>query len=279
MSTKHTRICFILCSCIVIVFIVIILLVCYPSFFFHKADSSIVEAVNSSEPVIQDNSVTEPDSSSEPVIQDSSVTEPDSSSEPVPPDSLWDQLLSQYKDDPETQQLIFVKYLGGSSAELIYYIKDAGEWAEDFACSADVGQNGIDKSVDGDRRTPTGIYSLTGAFGILEDPGSIFPYLQVTDELYWCGDENFYNQLIDIHEHPHECIGEHLIDYPGYYDYGMFLDYNPNCEYPLGFAIFLHCKGSEGYTGGCIGIDHEYMIRILQTAEPGVKICIYNESA
>ena len=101
------------------------------------------------------------------------------------------------------------------------------------------------------------------------------PYVKVNPYLYWCADESYYNQLIDIREHPHSCNGEHLIDYDYVYDYGMFLDFNSENTYLGGSAIFLHCKGSYSYTGGCIAVDYDNMIRIIQTAHPGTKICIY----
>ena len=102
-------------------------------------------------------------------------------------------------------------------------------------------------------------------------------YVQVNKYLYWCGDSAYYNTMVDVREHPHTCSGEHLIDYKGVYDYAMPLDYNPKCIVGKGSAIFLHCKGNTGSTGGCIGINRSNMIKVLQTAQEGAKICIYPE--
>lgn len=187
----------------------------------------------------------------------------------------WDQLLEQYRDDAKTNQLVFVRYTGGSSAKVQMYQKSGRKWKRIVNCSGYVGSNGIGKTKEGDKKTPTGTFNLTQAFGIKADPGAGTSYVQINQYLYWCGDQPYYNQLIDIRNHPHTCRGEHLIDYTPQYYYGMFLDYNKDCVYGKGSAIFLHCTGSNPYTAGCIAVSQENMIKIIQNAKSGAKICIY----
>lgn len=187
----------------------------------------------------------------------------------------WDQLLEQYRDDAKTNQLVFVRYTGGSSATVQMYTKSGNQWTRILDCNGYVGSNGIGKTKEGDRKTPTGTFNLTQAFGIKDDPGAGTPYVKVTQYLYWCGDQPYYNQLIDVREHPHQCRGEHLIDYVPHYYYGMFLDYNKDCVYGKGSAIFLHCTGPNPYTAGCIAVSQENMIKIIRNAKSGAKICIY----
>lgn len=187
----------------------------------------------------------------------------------------WDDILDSYQNDDSINQLLFVKYTGGSKAKVILYNKDNGKWKKILSCSGEVGKNGIDKQREGDKKTPTGIFNLTHGFGIKKNPGTKVPYVKVNSNLYWCGDQNYYNQLIDITEKPHHCTGEHLIDYTQCYAYGMFLDYNKECIPGKGSAIFLHCKGNSGYTAGCVAVSQENMIKILRSVEPGAKICIY----
>ena len=187
----------------------------------------------------------------------------------------WDDILDSYQNDDSINQLLFVKYTGGSKAKVILYNKDNGKWKKILSCSGEVGKNGIDKQREGDKKTPTGIFNLTHGFGIKKNPGTKVPYVKVNNNLYWCGDQNYYNQLIDITEKPHHCTGEHLIDYTQCYAYGMFLDYNKECIPGKGSAIFLHCKGNSGYTAGCVAVSQENMIKILRSVEPGAKICIY----
>ena len=187
----------------------------------------------------------------------------------------WNQLLETYENDSSVNQLIFVQYQGGSNAQVILYEKQNGSWKEDFSCQGYVGGNGIDKVKEGDRKTPTGVFGFTKAFGIKDNPGAKLPYTKLNPYLYWCGDKQWYNTLVDVRETPHECSGEHLISYVPHYNYVLAIDYNPECIFGKGSAIFLHCTGSNPYTGGCVAVSESNMIRIMQTVDKGAKICIY----
>lgn len=189
--------------------------------------------------------------------------------------SIWNHLMNQYRDDAKVNQLLFVKYTGGTSAKVMLYQKENKKWKKVLSCAGYVGKNGIGQTVEGVPITPTGTYNLTKGFGILKNPGAKLPYLKVNRNHYWCGDDRYYNQLIDIRKKPHDCAGEHLIDYVPSYNYGMFLDYNKECVKGRGSAIFLHCKGAFNYTEGCISVSQKKMIEILRNVEKGAKICIY----
>lgn len=186
--------------------------------------------------------------------------------------------LGKYADDPSVTELIEVKYLGGSDAEIHMFVKNAegGKvWTETLVCSGYVGKNGIGKEKEGDAKTPVGDFGILTAFGIKPDPGTVLPYWLVDENTWCCGDELFYNQLIDISEHPHDCSnGEHLIDYVPEYNYGLFPDYNKECEVGKGSAIFFHCTGAKAYTGGCIAVSEADMITILQTVSEGARIIV-----
>ena len=190
----------------------------------------------------------------------------------------WDALQEKYRQDDTVQDLIFVKYEGNAKATLYLYEKDEeNNWEETLCCPAYTGSNGIDKEREGDRRTPTGDFPITHAFGIQEDPGSQMEYLKVNSNHYWCGDEEHYNQLIDISKDWHRCRGEHLIDYTKQYAYAMNIGYNTEGTYGKGSAIFLHCFGYCEYTLGCVSVAEENMIKLLQRCGEGTRICIYKE--
>ena len=193
--------------------------------------------------------------------------------------SVWDAILSEFASDPSVSQLIFVKCGAGSLAELFLYQKSASGWNLHLSCPAFIGQNGLGKEKEGDRKTPIGIFDLPVAFGINDDPGCKIPYVKVDANLYWCGDEAYYNQMIDITRMPHCCQGEHLIDCAPQYHYAMFISYNQEGIYGKGSAIFLHCTGENPYTAGCVAVSEEHMKNILQTVSPGSKICIYPKQA
>ena len=189
----------------------------------------------------------------------------------------WNQLLETYEKDSSVNQLIFVKYQGGSDAQVIFYEKETNSWKEAFSCQAYVGKNGIDKEKEGDQKTPTGVFSFTKAFGIKDNPGAKLPYIILNPHLYWCEDEPWYNTMVDVRETPHTCTGEHLISYAPQYPYVLALNYNPECTFGKGSAIFLHCIGAKSYTGGCVAVSESDMVRILQSVDEGAKICIYAE--
>ena len=151
-------------------------------------------------------------------------------------------------------------------------------WELALQCQAYLGKNGIDKTREGDRRTPTGDYGFLMAFGAKENPGSIIPYTKLTNTMYLCGDKEYYNQFIDVSKINHTCSGnsEHLLSYIPQYNYALFLDYNKEHTYGKGSAIFLHCFGNYPFTLGCISIAEENMVKVLRTVDANARICIYS---
>ena len=178
----------------------------------------------------------------------------------------------------QTDQIVLVEYTGGSSAELSAHEKQNGVWTQLLACDAYVGKNGIGKTKEGDKRTPSGTYNLTTPFGIKDDPGAKMEYTKVTKYHYWCGtsDSGYYNQLVDERKvnRKHTASDEYLINYRGVYNYCMFIDYNAEGVPHKGSCIFLHCKGSRKYTAGCVAVPESVMQQIIRWAKNGVKIVI-----
>lgn len=181
----------------------------------------------------------------------------------------------------DATQIVLVEYTGGSNANLSVLEKIDGVWQVLFECKAYVGKYGIDKTEAGDKRTPTGVYNLTTPFGIKDDPGAPMAYTKVTKYHYWCGDSSseYYNQLVDerVVDRKHTHADEYLISYKGVYNYCMFIDYNAEGTPGKGSCIFLHCKGSNKYTGGCVAIPEADMKKVIQWAKPGAKIVIRNQ--
>ena len=130
-------------------------------------------------------------------------------------------------------------------------------------------------------KTPLGTWVIGEAYGIKENPGSILPYTQVTDEMYWCATGNHgtkYNQLIFKSDEPNADYSddEHLIEYSVVYDYFIDLGYNKGCAPYAGNAIFLHVwRGSDEPTGGCVAVSEEDMIEILQILPADTVVTIY----
>ena len=178
----------------------------------------------------------------------------------------------------QTDQIVLVDYTGGSKAKLSIHEKQDGVWKQMYECAAYVGKNGINKTKEGDKRTPTGTFNLTTPFGLKDDPGAKMPYTKVTKYHYWCGTSNsgYYNQLVDEREvdRKHTSSDEHLITYKGVYNYCLFIDYNAEGVAHKGSCIFLHCTGSRKYTAGCVAVAEDVMKKIIQWAKPGAKIVV-----
>lgn len=182
--------------------------------------------------------------------------------------------VAKYLKDKKTKQVIIVKYEGGSNAALSFHQKGSdGIWSQVLSTYAYLGWNGINKQKEGDGKTPVGTFDIKSAFGIKANPGTSLPYTKVTDTMYWCGDRAYYNTLVDVSKVKHNCSGEHLKRYTGYYNYSMVIDYNSECVYGKGSAIFLHCAVKKN-TGGCVAIPESKLITILKKAKPGIKIVI-----
>lgn len=189
--------------------------------------------------------------------------------------AFWQDLLDRFIQDASVKQLIFVQCTQESNARFLMFQKTDGQWTELLSCPAFIGKNGLGKTKEGDNKTPEGIFGLSTAFGIKDNPGSKIPYTRLHENLYWCGDDAYYNQMIDITENPHDCQGEHLIKCNPEYAYALFIDYNKEGILGKGSAIFLHCTGENPYTAGCVAISENNMKTVLIHAEEGSKICIF----
>jgi L,D-peptidoglycan transpeptidase YkuD (ErfK/YbiS/YcfS/YnhG family) len=130
----------------------------------------------------------------------------------------------------KTNQIVLVEYQGGSSAIVSFHEKVGDLWVEMFSTNGYVGSAGIGKKAEGDNKTPSGTYNLTSPFGIKANPGSGMPYTQVSKYHYWGGTSGtpLYNAMFDSREVNYEpqFTDERLIDYAGYYNYCLFIDYN-----------------------------------------------------
>ncbi len=194
--------------------------------------------------------------------------------------STGESFAAQLPAASACDQMVVVKYKSGSSATLTMHEKDAdGVWRQTLSSSAYVGKNGIGKTKEGDKKTPTGTFNLKTPFGIKSNPGTNLDYVKVTKYHYWCGTSGskYYNQLIDtrVTDRARTKSDEYLISYKGVYNYGAFIDYNASGTAGKGSCIFLHCTGGSKYTAGCVAVPESVMVKILKALKPGCKIVIY----
>lgn len=180
----------------------------------------------------------------------------------------------------ESDQLVIVE--GGEDCEVTvsYYERDSQDWKQVFTTPGLYGKKGgTTEKQEGDKKTPYGLYSFPMAFGLKENPGSVLPYHRITEGDYWVDDSSsrFYNQLVNTKTTKKEwSSAENMAAYAPHYNYGLVLNYNPDCIPYKGSAIFLHCTspGETAGSAGCVKIPEEYMKTLVQTLNQNARIWI-----
>ena len=197
---------------------------------------------------------------------------------PVETSPEWVSALGEKEN---AEQLFVVAGVGDTTAMVSLHQKDAkGQWKELLTTPGYIGKEGIGKAAEGDSKTPVGTFSFNMAFGIAEDPGCAIAYHKVDKNDYWSGDQRngyHYNELVSLKDLPDldTEASEHLIDYTYQYQYGLNISYNEEGTPGLGSAIFLHCLGPyKPYTGGCVAIPKDQMIRVMQLVSPDCVVVI-----
>ncbi len=176
-------------------------------------------------------------------------------------------------------QLIIVS-ANGSRADVSMYVKtSSSSWETIVSAYGFVGMEGVGTASEYSSRTPAGIFSLSLAFGVNNNPGTSLPYTHVDSSHYWVDDPDstYYNQFVSTNYiSPDWSSAEHIVDYPGPYAYAIAIDYNTSCVKGAGSAIFLHCSNGSA-TYGCVSVPTQTMITILNNINSGCAIIIDNE--
>ena len=154
----------------------------------------------------------------------------------------------------------------------------AGNWEQIMTTPGFIGKNGLEKTREGDGKTPVGIFHFNKAFGIEKNPGCAFDYVKVDENLYWSGDTNYkYNQLVDIRDYKNlnKADSEYLIEINPQYKYALNISYNEEGIAGKGSAIFLHCFGTvKPYTGGCVAIPEDKMLFVMKNVKKDCVVVI-----
>ncbi len=134
--------------------------------------------------------------------------------------------------------------------------------------------------VEGDHRSPAGIFELGDFFGYdsVPPPGLRFPYQQATKVLRCVDDTGsvFYNSLVSENEVRRDSLGrlpwkssEVMKLDSGYYKYGIVVKHNPHSIPGKGSCIFLHIIGSDSSaTSGCTAMGEENLLFLMQWLDP-----------
>lgn len=173
---------------------------------------------------------------------------------------LGPQMLARVP--PNADQVVEVTGAGVDSpvSRVVVYQHTADGWQAGSIWAAHNGLRGwTDHHVEGDLRSPIGVFTLTDAGGLLANPGTRMPY-------YRSG--NFVDDAAGFN-------GESLA---GSFDYLVAIDYNRRTHVspldgtrPLGYArgggIWLHVDRG-GPTHGCVSLPRADMIDLLRVLRP-----------
>jgi L,D-peptidoglycan transpeptidase YkuD (ErfK/YbiS/YcfS/YnhG family) len=162
---------------------------------------------------------------------------------------------------------------GVTTATFTAYRRSADGWQPVFGpWTAHVGYNGLappGEKVEGDGRTPSGVYGFGFFFGVQPDPGVRFPYRPVTSRsIVWDDDPSspLYNQWVDSDQQDPGADPEAMYQ-PGAYAYGAVIAYNTARTPGLGSAIFLHVS-TGGSTAGCVSLPSSQLLDVLRWLDP-----------
>lgn len=180
-----------------------------------------------------------------------------------------DQLLVVFNQDTETK------------ATLIAFERFGKRWKPKFGqFVASIGRNGFaatGEKVEGDGKTPTGLFSLGQLFSYEPTINSKLSFIQSTIDDKWIDDTTSTDYNRYIRGNTAAKSFEHLWLNSIYYKYCMVIEYNTK---PVvkgkGSAIFFHLS-DEDYTptAGCVAIVETDMQSILHWLKPTKRKAIY----
>ena len=150
---------------------------------------------------------------------------------------------------------------------------------KNFLYKCAIGKNGITNSkIEGDKCTPTGIYSIEKIYyreDRLSMPKLDFQTIPINKNSGWCDDirSTYYNKFIKF---PFSYSAEFLYREDDIYNIICIINYNTN---PIiknkGSAIFLHVANIDySGTAGCLALKQNDLIELLQNIDLDTKINI-----
>jgi D-alanyl-D-alanine dipeptidase len=124
---------------------------------------------------------------------------------------------------------------------------------------------------EGDKRSPAGLFAIPEAFGMAPKSKAAhlrLPYIHLTEHTIGVDDvtSKYYNQIVDDREVLRDWMSHEAMNrYAKLYEWGAFIEHNPNCLPGLGSCIFLHLiPGGDKATAGCTALDAEALQTTLR---------------
>lgn len=263
----------------------------------NKVDVIITEAedeieTNDSEEVSSIELNVEPKKDSEEVKKDEETkvevkteTEVEDKKEDTPTEEKVDEIPQEKQEEELVEPKLPVEGLKsiGNSKQVIIVTGDYGisrvsvniyekinnKWTTILSCTGFIGSKGFAvNKVEGDKKTPRGMYTLGTGFGRYENPGTKMPYEQTDTNDVWVDDSNseFYNTWHYKDQNNGQWnSAENLYIVP--YNYSLVINYNTSKRVPgKGSAIFMHVSAKP--TAGCVGVSESNMIKVLRWLDP-----------
>ena len=148
---------------------------------------------------------------------------------------------------------------------------------DDFIFNCSIGKKGlIKKKVEGDKKTPIGIFSL-GNLYFRKDrnkkPQTKLKCIPIKKNMGWCNDvksKKYYNKLIKVNK---KIRHEKLFRKDYRYDFVIPINYNTeNIKIGKGSAIFIHLSKRLLPTAGCIALRKKDFLILVKIINKNTKI-------
>jgi D-alanyl-D-alanine dipeptidase len=163
---------------------------------------------------------------------------------------------------------------GGPATALIGYKGVA--WAHAFRKFARAGET---VKVEGDKRTPAGLYKIGHSFGFAVSDRS--GYLRITDDTTCVDDLSSpaYNTITSRAKVGRKVHGEDMRLVPEYAR-GLLIDYPSNRKARAGSCIFIHLQlpGKTG-TNGCVALPEPQLEAVQDHVQDGAVLAILPQRA
>jgi len=191
-----------------------------------------------------------------------------------------------YKNNfSKVNQLVFTYQKDNDTLHLVTGLeKKEGRWEMVIPpVRASIGRNGFaqeNEKIEGDGKTPNGLYALGQLYSYEANVDTKIPFQQVDSLDKWIDDSSSIDYNKYVRGETNAKSFEHLKLKSIDYKYCMVIEYNTN---PVvkgkGSAIFFHVA-DENYTptSGCVAIAEKDMLQFLKWFKPNNKKAIFIHS-
>lgn len=133
-----------------------------------------------------------------------------------------------------------------------------------------IARGGEPLKVEGDKRTPAGVFRFGSAFGFA--PQSYPGYLRLEENKHLCVDDAkspYYSQIVPSVSAGEATSGEKMWAIE-FYKRGLVVDYPTNREARAGSCIFVHIwAGADQGTSGCVAAAEDHVEDMQKLAAEG----------